>query len=93
MSKRKQDTVEAVEAADPAQVVAVEVEAVEPEQQAVTQPPENEQPPEQPPVEQAEPGYRVVWHVKIAGTLHAPGSRVELDDAQAAPFLASGAIA
>ncbi|MFO0467628.1 MAG: hypothetical protein ACK5ZS_01575 [bacterium] len=70
MSKHKQDAVEAVE-------------AVEPEQQAVAQPP----------VEQAEPGYLVVWHVKIAGELHAPGSRIELDDETAAPFLASGAIA
>jgi len=74
MSKRKQDTVEAVEAAEPAEVVAVEVEA------------------EQPPVEQAEPGYLVVWHIKLNGTMHAPGSRIELDDETAAPFLASGAI-
>jgi hypothetical protein len=81
MSKRKQDTVEAVEAVEaaaPVEVVAVEAEA--------------EQPPVEQPTEQAEAGYLVVWHVKVNGTLHPPGSRiVELDDETAARFLASGA--
>jgi hypothetical protein len=87
MSKRKQDTaeaVEAVEAAAPVEVVAVEAEAEQPPVEQL----EDEQP-----TEQAEAGYLVVWHVKVNGTLHPPGSRiVELDDETAAPFLASGAI-
>jgi hypothetical protein len=91
MSKRKQDTaeaVEAVEAAAPVEVVAVEAEAEQPPVEQL----EGEPPVEQP-TEQAEAGYLVVWHVKVNGTLHAPGSRIiELDDETAAPFLASGAI-
>ncbi len=96
MSKRKQDTaeaVEAVEAAAPVEVVAVEAEAEQPPVEQLEDEQPTEQPPVEQPTEQAEAGYLVVWHVKVNGTLHPPGSRiVELDDETAARFLASGAI-
>jgi hypothetical protein len=92
MSKRKAEAVEPAEAAfgtltDGA--ITIEADGVETVEQAPEQQPEAEQ---QPAAD--EPGYRVVWHIKHAGRLYAPGERItELDDDAAAPFLASGAIA
>ncbi len=44
-------------------------------------------------VEQAPGQYVVAWHIKANGQRFAPGDVVDLDEATAAPFLASGAIA